>query len=88
MEDTEAKAGYRQRSKEREAASVALTTTARKAARSGKSNQAGKRPTKPKQPDRSQIEDRMLGGVNTAPDPSEVFSGFSDAPVLPFTTRS
>ena len=88
MEDTDAKAGYRQRSKEREAASVALTTTARKAARSGKSNQAGKKPTKPKQPDRSQIEDRMLGGVNTAPDPSEAFSGFSNAPVMPFTTRS
>lgn len=88
MEDTEAKAGYRQRSKKREAASVATTTAARKAARSGKSSQAGKKTTKPKLPDRSQIEDRMLGGVNPAPDPSEMFSGFSDAPVLPFSTRS
>jgi len=88
MEDTEAKAGYRQRSKEREVAAVAITAIARKAARSARSSQAGKEPVKSKQPDRSQIEDRMLGGVNTAPAPSEMFAGFSDAPVLPFNTRS
>jgi len=88
MEDTEAKAGYRQRSKEREAASVAKTSAARKAARSSKSSQTGQKTARPKRPDQSQIEDRMLGGVNTAPAPSEVFSGFSTAPVLPFNTRS
>lgn len=88
MEDADAKAGYRQRSKEREASSVAATAVARKATKSGKSGQASKKSAKPAQTDRSQIEDRMLGAVNTAPAPSEMFSGFLDAPVLPFSTRS
>lgn len=96
MEDGDAKDDFRKRSKEREKASVDATKAARRGAKSGKARASSKaaKPAKPSKPgkpqgsDRSQVEDHMLGRRGAAPDPSDMFSGFSNEPIQPFHTRS
>lgn len=90
MEDKEAKEGYRGRSQEREKASVETTTAARRAAKSTKkpTKSTPGKPAKPQGADQSHVEDHMLGRKSAAPDPSDMFSGFSDDPIEPFHSRS